>query len=88
MSILDEILEHKRGEVAAALAAESAESMARRAAEVDRPARGFRAALLAAPAPAVIAEIKRQSPSKGLIRADFDPVECAKAYAQIGRAHV
>src|SRR5262249_15512362 len=46
--------------------------------------RGFRAALAAAAAPAVIAEIKRSSPSRGVIRQAFDPPAHARAYAAAG----
>lgn len=85
-SILDEILEHKRREVAEAIGRVSAEEMAERAAAVATPVRGFRRALEAGERPAVIAEVKRRSPSRGLIRADFDPVECATAYHAGGAA--
>ena len=88
MTILDEILEHKRGEVAEAKRRVSASEMADRArARGDRP-RGFRAALANGEAPCVIAEVKRRSPSKGEIRADFDPVEIASAYQASGAAAV
>lgn len=85
-SILDDILETKRGEVEAARAAVSDAEMAARAEAVADPTRGFRRALAQAKAPAVIAEIKRRSPSKGMIRADVDPVAIARAYAAGGAA--
>jgi indole-3-glycerol phosphate synthase len=86
MTILDEILAHKRTEVAAAKARVAPGALAERAEGCTEPLRGFRRALERAPAPAVIAEVKRRSPSKGEIRADFEPVGCARAYAEGGAA--
>ncbi len=86
MTILDEILEHKRGEVAAAREAVSDTELSRRAAELAEPPRGFRSALVRGPRPRIIAELKRRSPSKGEIRPDFEPVDCARAYGEGGAA--
>jgi indole-3-glycerol phosphate synthase len=81
--ILDEILAHKRTEVAAARQAVPASAL-RDAPAWSAPRRGFRAALASATPPAVIAEIKRASPSRGVIRADFDPPAHARSYAAAG----
>ncbi len=48
------------------------------------PPQGFLSALRSAPAPALIAEVKKASPSAGVIRADFDPVAIAQIYEQAG----
>jgi indole-3-glycerol phosphate synthase len=88
VTILDEILAHKREELIEARSALPAEEMARRAGEVKEAPRGFRAALTAGPRPRVIAEIKRRSPSRGEIRPDFEPVGCARAYADAGAAAI
>ncbi len=86
MSILDEILTRKHEEVARAKEATPPAVLAERAAAVARPVRSLHAALLAGPAPRVIAEVKRRSPSKGEIRKDFDPSAIAKSYADGGAA--
>jgi indole-3-glycerol phosphate synthase len=87
-SILDEILEHKRAEVEAAKSRVSPDEMSARATAVGigDGTRQFRAALVGAEPPAVIAELKRRSPSRGEIRADFDPAASAKDYAEGGAA--
>ena len=80
-TILDQIVQTKRAEVAARRAARPLPDV-QRAARDAQPARDFHAAL-SAPAPRgihVIAEIKKRSPSAGLIRADFDPVAIARIY--------
>ena len=86
MTILDEILEHKRIEVAQARARRDSAELSSEAAACDSRVRGFRKALQDIDGVAVIAEVKRQSPSKGVIREDFDPVEIARAYAASGAA--
>jgi indole-3-glycerol phosphate synthase len=82
--ILDDILAHKRAEVAARKGETSLASLRERP-EYEAPRRGFRAALAAAAAPpAVIAELKRASPSRGTIRAAYDPASIAAGYARAG----
>jgi indole-3-glycerol phosphate synthase len=82
MTILDRILAVKRAEVAAAKhAAPDVEARAR-AASAPRDFVGA----LRAKKPAVIAEIKRASPSKGLLRPDFDPAAIARSYENAGAA--
>jgi indole-3-glycerol phosphate synthase len=88
VNILDEILAHKRYEVAAAKTAIPATEMAELARSCSDAPRGLREALTKGPRPRVIAEIKRRSPSRGEIRADFDPAALAKAYAEAGAAAI
>src|SRR5262245_25908659 len=82
-TILDEIVAAKRREVADACVRMSLTQLERQLAEAPRT-RDFRTALEASPGVAVIAEIKRASPSAGLIRQDFDPVAIARVYESNG----
>jgi indole-3-glycerol phosphate synthase len=93
--ILNKILAVKREEVAAARAAKPL-AVIRAEAEAQPPARDFVGAIRAriegkvsrggTPRSAVIAEIKKASPSKGVLRADFRPAEIAASYEQGGAA--
>jgi len=86
LTILDEILARKRVEVAEGRARlPDRELAARVAARPDAP-RGLVRALRTGPPPRVIAEVKRRSPSRGEIRADFDPVALARSYRDGGAA--
>jgi indole-3-glycerol phosphate synthase len=86
MTILDEILDHKRVEVATLRTSHEGAALAAEARRCGHEPRGFRSALVSHEGTAVIAEIKRRSPSKGLIRADFDPVAIARSYQRAGAA--
>jgi indole-3-glycerol phosphate synthase len=87
-NILDQIIAHKRVEVARAKAAVPLDELKSRAADAEKP-RNFFAAVTRNPSPVnIIAEIKKASPSAGLIREDFDPVAIAKSYHQAGAAAI
>ena len=86
--ILNKILATKAEEVAAQKAAVSLEDIKAQA-QAAAPVRSFIGSIRAKHAqnlPAIIAEVKKASPSKGLIRPDFHPAEIAAAYEKAGAA--
>jgi indole-3-glycerol phosphate synthase len=84
-TILDRIVASKLGEIAAAKERVPATALERQAATAP-PVRDFRAALEQSPGVQVIAEVKKASPSAGIIRPDFDPVGIARVYERHGAA--
>lgn len=88
MTILDDIIKYKRTEeLPKQMQVREAAIVRAEAALAPKP-RDFVAALRATPRIALIAEIKKASPSKGLLRHDFDPVELAKTYAINGASAI
>lgn len=84
-TILDRIVATKRGEIDAAKAALPLATLERQLGSAPPPRDFF--SRLAVPGPIrLIAEVKRASPSKGLIRGNFDPVEIARTYERHGAA--
>lgn len=88
--ILDDIAEKRKEQLSRDIAAVPfaevrtlAETMAK-----HPSGRSFKAALTSAPKPAVIAEVKKASPSKGIISEDFRPTEQAEAYQKAGAAAI
>jgi indole-3-glycerol phosphate synthase len=82
-SVLEKIVAAKRLEIAAAKQAQSEAALAKLAAAAPPPRNFF--AALSSPGPIrLIAEVKKASPSRGLIRADFRPVEIGQTYERHG----
>lgn len=85
-TVLDRIVEHKRGELEAARAAVPLAEI-RALAEGAPAVRDF-AAALRGPRIAIVAEVKKASPSRGILRADFDPISLAEQYAKAGASAI
>jgi indole-3-glycerol phosphate synthase len=86
-SVLDTILDNTRAEVAAHKAALPLAELAHRA-EAAPPPRSFAAALRAGPHVALIAEVKKASPSRGVLIPDFDARALAATYTQHGASAI
>lgn len=84
--LLKKIITNKKTEVAAAKTLTSAEDLRKQAAAQNPPRDFYKA--LTAPGIRIIAECKRQSPSKGVMKKDYDPVSLAAAYEKGGAAAV
>ena len=85
--VLKKIVDYKTGELAGMKAAAPLNEIMDRISELEDQPRGFQAALLNSCGSgwtAIIAEVKKGSPSKGVIRADFDPLEVAQTYQANG----
>lgn len=85
MSVLSEILATKRTEVAFQKERTPLQALHEQL-QGAPPTRNFRAALANSDGTALIAEVKKASPSKGVIREDFDPLEIARSYSENGAA--
>ncbi len=86
MSVLDDIMAHKRDEVAQQRAQRPLAEVRAAAGAVPPPLDFVSALRGAAARPALIAEIKRRSPSRGLLAPDFDPRRLARTYRENGAA--
>jgi len=85
VSILDQILDTKRGEISRAKSLAPIADLKAKIAGMDRPRNFFQAVTTLGKKPLnLIAEVKKASPSAGVIRENFDPVEIAKTYAAAG----
>ncbi len=84
MSILEKIVRHKRKELEALKRKKPLESLKREVLRRRFRKISFEKALKGKRQPAIIAEVKKKSPSGGILRKDFDPIKVAKAYEKGG----
>ena len=85
--ILDTIIAHKQKELAAEQAQAPLTQLETEVVNLP-PTRDFREAIAGSGTVKLIAEVKKKSPSKGIIREDFDPISIAEAYVQNGAAAI
>ncbi|MCB1681604.1 MAG: indole-3-glycerol phosphate synthase TrpC [Rhodospirillales bacterium] len=83
MNTLEEICERKREHVRNRKSYYSLDDLKYKIADKPLPS-GFLCKMMMAEGPALIAEVKKASPSRGIIREDFDPVDIAKSYQEAG----
>lgn len=88
MTILDDIVKYKRIEELPKQMQSREPNLVRAEAKLATPPKDFVAALRATERIALIAEVKKASPSKGLLRHKFDPIELASSYAENGAAGI
>lgn len=88
MTILDDIIKYKRIEELPRQMQAREAALVRAEAALAAPPRDFVAALRASGRVALIAEVKKASPSKGLLRHNFDPIELAQTYAANGASAI
>ena len=86
--ILDDIKAYREKQLEKEMSAVSFADMKKRAEKINSPCRGFGKALAGKDRISVIAEVKKASPSKGLIQPDFDPPKIASEYEKAGAAAV
>lgn len=86
--ILDDIAERRKEQLARDMAAVPLAEVRAAAEKAADTGRSFKKALTSLPRPAIIAEVKKASPSKGIISEDFRPAEQAAAYQKAGAAAV
>jgi len=87
-NILEQIVAHKHEEVASAKSVRPLEEVRKAALDTAKPRNFYKAMTRPNDHVRVIAEVKKASPSAGLIREDFDPVAIARAYADAGAAAI